>query len=514
MLRRTVLFLMIAAATSAAAAELTPAALVEHIARHPEEIPQIFRGFGERLMAGSDPALERYLSAFTKEHAKHERDVRVLVSLQLVDPNRFLNDSAFRARVLPLLPRALDPTTPIEIRTACLRELTELGLDFDEAERVALGWQLIARSSAERRIALGSAVRMPDDLAGPIETSIFSINSDFFTPAEAKTFITAVRKAAPKRQLVVLADEPMRDALKDVIRVETFARPFTPWPRDPFTVARGKDGEVVFVNRPNLQPNREDDANMVRALVDALPFEAKWSVAPVPFHNGHVLLTPDAAWISIHTVEIRALQLLGLERVPVQTFRTAAGIEAYLVGVRKAAKELEELYRRPVKFVHPLDPDPKLYATFAGGGGFDLDSLVTMLPQRDGSLVALVGDISLGAKLTVPKAYGVAGKVLPAAGLRAFLNMVAASLKAQGVKVHRLPLMLVDAEPKPFLITWNNVVLEPGRAEGFASLIASADKSARATFAKAGYELTLYPPLIRSVVLSGGYRCASNHVRP
>jgi len=55
---------------------------------------------------------------------------------------------------------------------------------------------------------------------------------------------------------------------------------------------------------------------------------------------------------------------------------------------------------------------------------------------------------------------------------------------------------------------------EEGRAEGFASLIDPADASARAAFKKAGYELTLYPPLIRSVVLSGGYRCASNHVRP
>jgi hypothetical protein len=64
-----------------------------------------------------------------------------------------------------------------------------------------------------------------------------------------------------------------------------------------------------------------------------------------------------------------------------------------------------------------------------------------------------------------------------------------------------------------YLLTWNNVVLEPGRAEGFASGIANADALARNAFKGAGYELVLFPPLKRSVELNGGYRCASNHVR-
>jgi hypothetical protein len=504
-LRRALVLILFA--TSLGAADLTPAALVEHIAAHPDEIPGIFRDFGVRLMKG-EPALERYLAAFTREHAKRETDVRVLVSLQLVDPNRFLNEPAFRAKVLPMLPRALDSSTDLAIRTAALRELQgPIGLSFEEAETIAAAWGVIPRKSGNRRIAFGGEIRMPDDLS-PIETSIFSINSAFFTAEEAKTFLAAVRKAAPKRQLIVLSDMP----LEGVTRIETFAREYTPWPRDPFTAGRTKDGSVVFINRPNLQPKREEDANMVRALVQAAPFDAKWTVAPVPFHNGHVLLTPDAAWISIHTVEIRTLELLGLKRVPVETFGTKAGLERYIGAVRKAAKELEALYRRPVRFVHALDASPELFRKLGGGGGFDLDSLVTMLPQKDGSVQAIVGDVSLG-KYDVPRAYGVAGKVSPADGLTAFLEAVAASLRSRGITVHRLPLMLVDAEPKPFLIGWNNVVLESGRAEGFASLIDAADALAKETFAKAGYELTLFPPLINSVVLSGGYRCASNHLR-
>ena len=77
-----------------------------------------------------------------------------------------------------------------------------------------------------------------------------------------------------------------------------------------------------------------------------------------------------------------------------------------------------------------------------------------------------------------------------------------------------MPLLLVPAQPADYLITWNNVVLENRRAEGFASQIPEADVYARKTFEVAGYTLVLFPPLQRSIELGGGYRCASNHVRP
>jgi len=44
-------------------------------------------------------------------------------------------------------------------------------------------------------------------------------------------------------------------------------------------------------------------------------------------------------------------------------------------------------------------------------------------------------------------------------------------------------------------------------------LLAAGDELARKTFAAAGYRLHLFPPLVRSIVLGGGYRCASNHLR-
>jgi hypothetical protein len=71
---------------------------------------------------------------------------------------------------------------------------------------------------------------------------------------------------------------------------------------------------------------------------------------------------------------------------------------------------------------------------------------------------------------------------------------------------------------RDFWITWNNVVVEPRagggfRAEGFASLLAGADARVERVFAEVGIHLDMLPPLVHSVVLNGGYRCASNHLR-
>jgi hypothetical protein len=528
-------------------AEVPPAKLEELLVAEPRRVPEVLRMLGSSLMT-RDPelrrSLEQYLPQLALAHAKRSApDLRLLGAIQLIDPKRFVEDAEFRARVTKLLPHTLDGTVSLAVRQASVRTLNEV-LDFDTAEGLAVAWGCATRSSASRRIAFNAkALRMPDDLSGPIDASVFSINSGFFDRGEARDFLAAVRKAAPKRRIIVLGDAPMKPAMDglDVTFVDTLGRAYTPWPRDPFSIARTSSGGVVFINRPNEQPDREEDANMVRALIQGMP-DAHWTVAPVPFHNGHVLLTPEAAWISIHTVEIRALSLLGLHRVPVETFRTARGIEDYLQAVRRAARELEALYQKPVRFVHPLDASPELMRRLGGGGGFDLDSVVTLLPTANG-MTALVGDIQLGANLAAQAgwkrahaAYGFAGdsttlgtRVAQAQreartqSLAAFLDAVAQSLAAQGMNVQRIPLLHIPASmitagvERDFLLTWNNVVLERNgkelRAEGFASLVDEGDAMAREAFARAGYRLELHPPLIRSIVLSGGYRCASNHLR-
>jgi len=117
-------------------------------------------------------------------------------------------------------------------------------------------------------------------------------------------------------------------------------------------------------------------------------------------------------------------------------------------------------------------------------------------------------------------------RVLSYAQLQADSIELGRYLAAQGLAVERLPLLVVPTElladregvthPR-FLITWNNVVVETRggrvRAEGFASLLPEADRRVAVVFRRAGAQLDLLPPLVRSVVLVGGYRCASSHVR-
>ena len=286
---------------------------------------------------------------------------------------------------------------------------------------------------------------------------------------------------------------------------------------------------------------------MVRVLIDSLPkslddrWKPRWTTGATSFHNGQILLTPKAVWISMHSVELRALELLGIDHVPVERFGSPEGIAQYNNAVQRAANELAKLYGRPVRFVHELPHTPQQIEVLGGGAGFDLDSIVTLLPQADGLIDALVGDVVLGAKLAasandwqkLETTYSLTSSDArdavksfqsdPAStGLQRFLDRCANDLVAQGVKVRRLPLLMVPTsllaeEDRPetayFLISSNNVVLERNRAEGFSSGLPAVDSAARAAFKSAGYELTLFPPLPRSVVLNGGYRCASNEVR-
>ena len=412
--------------------------------------------------------------------------------------------------------------------------------------------------------------------------SVYSLPSTFFDAGAAAAFLAGVRAVDRERRIVVLADLAQVRALGPKARdlhvdlLLNHGRAYSPWPRDPFSLVhagtggKGRGERVVVLVRPNLQPGREEDATLGQELVQDLPpaldtawGEPRWARSPVPFHNGQVLLTASAAWITLHTLEPRILALLGETRVPVASFATAAGIDRYLAAARSAAAELQALYGRPVRFVHPLPDDGPLAArsalleTLGGGAGYDLDSLVTLLPGTPGTggsaggpPHALVADLAAGRALlrrlpaadwqSLAAGYGLAtpatgglaaaltaaqGAPRPAA-LAPFLDLVAARFESAGFAVDRLPLIFV---PVPllrdaaglthpdFLLGWNNVVVErragQARAEGFSGLVPAGDAEARAVFARAGAHLDLLPALVRSVVLNGGYRCASNHLR-
>jgi hypothetical protein len=420
------------------------------------------------------------------------------------------------------------------------------------------------------------SLRFDADTEGRLAASVYSLPAAFFEPAEALAFLTAVRALDPHRDLLVLADGAVRAGLvarASELRldlIDTGGRAFSPWPRDPFSLVHGGDrraGRVVVLARPNLQPGREADADMARALAESLPGRldsswggVRWSRAAVPFHNGQVLLAPGAAWISLHTLEPRILGMLKLDRVPVASFATAAGTATYLAAAERARAELEGLYGRPVRWVHPVPPLPASPANIApgnyaalmteigGGAGYDLDSIVTLLPDGAGTR-ALVADLAAGRSLLarlpagdwdalrhgydlgpqparLPALLSAAQETPRATALSRYLDLIAAQLAVWGLRVDRLPLLLVPVsllrEPGNlqgvFLLGWNNVVVQSDpaggvRAEGFASLLPTGDAQAKETFARAGCRLDLLPPLVESVVRNGGYRCASNHLR-
>ena len=492
------------------------------------------------LTANPSVELSRQLA---KQGSWSQTDLQKLLTLQLGDPERFVNDTAFRSKVLAELPRSLDPSTPPRLRDELLLELNQIrGIDFAASEAIEIGWGAAPRRALERKVPFENGLRFFDEAENPLTASVYSLPSFFFSPEEAEAFLGGVRKAAPDRTLIVLTDLPLRQKLEKsglkLRLLETYGRPYSPWPRDPFSLVRTQTGAVRVLVRPNLQPGREEDASLGPELIQNLPDDldtawgkTAWMTAPVPFHNGQILVTREAAWVTLHTLEPHILSILKLDRVPVETFSDPQGIERYVTAAEKAAKELEALYGRPVRFVHPLN----LMRRIGGGAGYDLDSIVTLLPGNK----ALVADADAGrellAKMTpedwksLRDGYGLspsATALPPSADLDSFLDLVADHLKQQGMEVRRLPLLSVPVaglrdrtglSHGEFLITWNNVVAETRdgrlRAEGFSSLIPSGDLLAREAFAAAGARLDLFPPLVRSVILNGGYRCASNHIR-
>lgn len=550
--------------------EVAPAALEERLAEEPALGPPALTALAD-LLASDDAATagaaERYLAACARARSRRlpaaasDAAVDDLLTLLLVHPRRFAGDPAFRARVLRVVPQALDPAVPPPLRDRLLIALNQLaGFDFEASERVEVSWGAVPRASAGRRLPADVARHLTydDDLSRPLAASLYSLPALIIDGGAARRFLAAVRALDPRREILVLTDLSLDD--EAITLLPTYGRPFSPWPRDPLSFVRRPDGGLAVVLRPNAQPQREEDLFLGRELVQTLPERLDgawqglgWTVAPVPFHNGQVLLAPDAAWITLHAVELRALEVLGRSRVPVEDFARPEGVERYMAAVERAAAELAALYGRPVRFAHPLPAmvpaieRPALMARLGGGAGYDLDSLMTLLPAAP--TVALVADLRAGRELlaTTPVAdwagfrtgYGLAppAERLPralaaaldepaAAALADFLDLVAGHLAGQGMRVERLPLLLVPValltapegiSHRSFLITWSNVVVETRdgrvRAEGFASLLPAADRGAVEVFRRAGARLDLLPPLARSVVLSGGYRCASNHVR-
>ena len=133
-------------------------------------------------------------------------------------------------------------------------------------------------------------------------------------PQAAEAFLKGARKAAPDRTLIVLTDLPLRRRLEKsnlTLRLlETYGRPYSPWPRDPFSLVRAPSGAVRALVRPNLQtgtrggcePRPRTDPEPPRLTRPRLgQNRLVRGPGPVPQRPGP--LTRDAAWVTLHTLE-------------------------------------------------------------------------------------------------------------------------------------------------------------------------------------------------------------------
>lgn len=502
----------------------------------------------------------------------------LLSALLQVDPRRFHRDPEFRRRVAAAWPDVTLDDLPGDFRLRLVERLADLATDdFELLEPAAIAWD-VARRDTSRRLdpqaeptpsgPVAMRVEMRHVELGAIEASFFS-SPDFVGAESTAALLASVRRTSPERRILVLADHDIGSAIETALRARGVAGvdvlpslgiDYSPWPRDPMSWTwrdGGERGSLHVVLRDNVQRGREADLWMGRALIQGLPDdldrawgEPTWQRSEQPFHNGQILDAGGVSWVGIHSLEPRILELLGLHRVPVDRFAGEPGAR-FVEAARRAAEDLARLRRRPVRFVHSLPEaggDGAARAVslhgLGGGAGIDLDSVLTLLPRGD-AITALVADVDAGSELLreLPEgelaglsAYGLAAD----AGLRErllrahespasrtldrFLERIAEHLRGEGLRVRRLPLLRIDdpsvvpsTAPEPFLITWNNVVLEQrgeqAVAEGFSSLLPSADRVASRTFADAGYQLRLHPPLVESVLRNGGFRCASQHVR-
>jgi hypothetical protein len=401
--------------------------------------------------------------------------------------------------------------------------------------------------------------RFVGDLDGRIARSIYSLPSGFVEPGEARTLISAIAAARPARDILVLSD---LERPADLPRSVTWSRPespLSPWPRDPFLLGwRGTT--PLLLERPNRQTGREGDREMAGAVMRGWAQSATGSMATVravatsAFHAGHLLIDGDDVWLSIHSVEPETLRRLGATSVPVASFERPRGVVDYSRAARGAAEALgSELGKRP-RWVHPDAAQAGLSAAetvarmrlLGAGAGQDLDAYLTFLPggsvlvgsAREGErvlaaatpedLVELRTFYGLGPSSEALRSALLAGHRRFSGDFSAYLDAVAAHLGASGRTVERSPVVFVPTDSFAdrrgvdypwFLLTWNNLVLEPAPtgggflAEGFDLHFPSVDRQVEALLVRRQVGLSRLPALRRSIVLGGGYRCASNHLR-
>ena len=396
-------------------------------------------------------------------------DLQALLTIQLVDPERFVSDGRFARGCWPVLPRSLDPScaaAPPRRSAPRAQPGPRDRLRRLRGDRVRLGGRAAPGAGAARRLPVAPGAPLRRRRREPVAASVYSLPSFFFSRRRPRRPSSPECAGRPRRTgpLIVLTDLPLRRRLEaqrpEAAPLETYGRPYSPWPRDPFSLVRAPSGAVRVAGPPEppggagggREPRRRADpepAGRPRPRLGRSRLERGAGVLPQRAGAG------DARRGLGHPARPGAAhpRRSWLDRVPVESFGDGSGIERYVDrGRDRPPKELGILYGRPVRFVHPLSgrPDGRaLMRRIGGGAGYDLDSLVTLLPAGKG--FALVADADAGrellSRMTPRGLEGLARRLRPARGpsataspgpvharadLDSFLDLVAEHLRKRG----------------------------------------------------------------------------------
>ncbi len=152
---------------------VSPEQMESRLAADPASLPATAAALGRALEGASRSKAADYLATLARARCRrlaHQgswtpSDLQALLTIQLADPERFVNEPAFRSRVLEILPHTLDSSSPARLRDDLLFELNQVrGIDFAASEAIEAGWGAVPRRALERRIDFPEIHRRPSPL--------------------------------------------------------------------------------------------------------------------------------------------------------------------------------------------------------------------------------------------------------------------------------------------------------------------------------------------------------------
>lgn len=565
----------------------SPEQYEQQVAANPQFAAGSLKGIRE-LLSLTDPATTADLLTFLAEAGRartrrlaaqgppwSDAAVNEALSLCFVDPARFFgNDLDFQKLVLGHLPATVDPNTHVGFRLRLLHTLRQIPeIDGAAADPIAVGWHLGVRSAQDRRLPdAEQPLRPDDDGLSSVQAFAFSLPSSMFDPEECRHLLVSIRAAAPNARILALSDADSLLAFGATHTGIDVVRPWipglSPWLRDPMLVARSPQQDIVLLSRTFPQKNREADREAARQLISTAPAEWEANLGPVrwinkdfPFHGGQLLFTPGTAWISVHSLEQRILSILQVDHIDPAMLHQDDEWTAFVGAADQATKELAALTNLEVRMVHPWPSPPpgmnreSFVQALAGGNDIDLDTLMTLLPQKPNPTL-IIGDThrarDLGAQIPEEEWLAFGKEIcsqLEATPLRneiiasqararpvsiqAFLDLVEAHFARLGFSIAKAPLLMIPtalvtnhprlASNQPhawFPLGYANVVIEsdnagplPLRAHAFSNGLPYLDAIATKAYRDVACRLILHPPLMESLICEGGFRCATQQIR-